>query len=212
MTVNPMTEQDWSTLRQSVAEQLSDYRMEHTLGVERMAARLASLYCPEKESLLRAAALLHDVTKEQSNEEQRAIFAAHGITLRPDEQVSPQVWHGMTAALVIPQRYPTLADPELISAVRWHTTGRAGMTLTEALLFLADYIEEGRRFASCIALRKAFFDAVPERMDAADRRRHLHRILLQYFENMLSKLREQGSTVCLDSLAAWEDLKNRTDF
>ena len=208
--MNPMTEQDWSTLRQSVAEQLSDYRMEHTLGVERMAARLASLYCPEQESLLRAAALLHDVTKEQSNEEQRAIFAAHGITLRPDEQVSPQVWHGMTAALVIPQRYPTLADPELISAVRWHTTGRAGMTLTEALLFLADYIEEGRRFASCIALRKAFFDAVPERMDAADRRRHLHRILLQYFEN--SKLREQGSTVCLDSLAAWEDLKNRTDF
>ena len=207
-----MTDMEWSALRQSVAAQLSDYRMAHTLGVEQMALRLAALYCPEKADVLRAAALLHDLTKELTEGEQEAVFAAHSVALRPDEQASPQVWHGMTAALVIPQRYPDLADPELISAIRWHTTGRAGMTLTEALLFLADYIEEGRCFADCVALRKAFFDAEPEHMEMPARRRHLHRILLQYYENMLSRLRERGGVICLDSLAAGEDLKNRTDF
>ena len=50
-------------LRERVGGILSDFRLNHTLGVERMAEKLAKLYCPEKEIMLRAAALLHDVTK-----------------------------------------------------------------------------------------------------------------------------------------------------
>ena len=210
--MQPITEQALTALRESVAEILSPYRMAHTLGVEDMVARLAALYCPEKILLLRAAALLHDVTKELSNEEQLVIFNAHGVTLRSDEADSPQVWHGMTAALVIPTRYPDFADPELISAVRWHTTGRAGMTLSDALLSLADCIEEGRKFADCIALRQAFFDPVPEKMTPSEPRRHLRNILLLSYEKTLSKLREKGGAICLDSLAAWEDLRNRVEI
>lgn len=207
-----MTEQMLTALRADVEKQLSPYRMKHTLGVEQMAARLAELYCPEKAMLLRAAALLHDVTKELSDAEQLQIFADHGITLRPDEKASPKVWHGMTAALIIPKRYPDFADAELISAVRWHTTGKAGMTLCEALLYLADMIEEGREFADCIALRHAFFDPVPREMSTKDRLRHLRDVLLLSYENLIPKLQARGSAVCLDSIAAYEELTNRTEI
>ena len=207
-----MTEELLTALRADVEKRISPYRMQHTLGVEQMAARLAALYCPEKTMLLRAAALLHDVTKELPDDEQLRIFAENGVTLRPDEQASPKVWHGMSAALIIPKRYPELSDAELLSAVRWHTTGRAGMTLCDALLYLADIIEEGREFADCVALRHAFFDPEPERMSTEARMRHLGNVLLLSYENLIPKLQARGSAVCLDSLAAWGDLTNRTEI
>ncbi len=208
----PITHSMLSTLRADVAKELGDYRMAHTLGVEQAAAEMAALYCPEKEDLLRAAALLHDVTKELSEAQQLEIFAAHGVKLRPDEEASPKVWHGMTAALIIPAQYPDFADGELISAVRWHTTGRAGMTLTEGIVYLADLIEEGHTFPDCVALREDFWSVAPERMTMAARRRHLRDVILQSFEKTLSKLQSKGGTICLDSIAAWKDLQDRTEI
>lgn len=207
-----ITAQMLRDLRGEMATHLSPYRMAHTLGVEEMTVRLAALYCPEKEPLLRAAALLHDLTKELKNGEQTAILAAHGIMLRPDEQASPKIWHGITAALEIPTRYPAFAAPELLSAVRWHTTGHVGMTLPEAILFLADYIEEGRTFPDCIALRNRFFEAEPTAMPMPARRRHLRDVLLLSFDYTLSELEASGGSVCPDSLAAREDLKNRSEI
>ncbi|MBO5842217.1 MAG: HD domain-containing protein, partial [Clostridia bacterium] len=55
-------------LRERVTADMSPKRARHTLAVEQMAARLYVLYCPEKEQMLRIAALLHDVTKEWSTE------------------------------------------------------------------------------------------------------------------------------------------------
>jgi nicotinate-nucleotide adenylyltransferase len=208
----PWSESELSALRESLRAQMSEKRYAHTVAVEDMVARLCAVYCPEETNLLRAAALLHDLTKELKNGEQLAIFQAHGVTLRPDEQASPKVWHGMTAALEIPARFPDFADPELIKAVRWHSTGHANMTLPEAILLLADYIEEGRSFPDCIALRNRFFKVEPAAMTLPERRRHLRDILLLSFDYTLSELQASGSSVCLDTLAAREDLKNRSEF
>lgn len=205
-----VTENALQELRAAVAREIGEYRMAHTLGVERAAAELAALYCPEKANLLRAAALLHDVTKELTDAEQLNIFAANGITLRPDEAASPKVWHGMTAALLIPARYPDFADAELILAVRWHTTGHAGFTLTEAIVYLADLIEEGRRFPDCVAAREYFWGADPARMTPAARRSHLRNTVLLSLENTLSRL--QGDAVCLDTLAARDALQNTSEL
>lgn len=101
-------------LAAEVQKRLSPRRFAHTKGVEETAAAMAALYCPEKEEMLRAAALLHDVTKELPQEEQKEILARHGVTLRADEAAAPEVLHGMTAALIIPEEFPTFAAPELI--------------------------------------------------------------------------------------------------
>ena len=57
-------EADLTALRETVREQMSPKRFHHTAAVEDMAVRLATLYCPEEIPALRAAALLHDITKE----------------------------------------------------------------------------------------------------------------------------------------------------
>lgn len=206
------TEERLSRLRAEVGRILSPYRFSHTLGVERMIATLADLYVPEKKGMLRAAALLHDVTKELPEEKQRQIIAAHSITLRPDEAASPKIYHGITAALTIPQLHPDLADEELILAVRWHTTAHAGLTLTEALLYLADYIEEGRTFADCVRLRELFFAANLARMTREEREQHLWNTVLYALDLTLASLGQKNTTVCLDTLAARDELRhNRQD-
>jgi len=200
-----------NALREEIRQQMSPYRFAHTEGVEEMAARLARLYCPEKEELLRAAALLHDLTKELPESEQRRIMAANGVTLRPDEDISPKIFHGITAALLIPERYPAWATPELISAVRWHTTAREGLTLTDALLYLADYIEEGRRFADCIALREQFWSAEPQTMTAPQKLSHLRTVIALSLEMTLQSLAEEGAAVCKDTKDAYQWLKQENN-
>lgn len=207
-----ITEDMLAALRTEVSTHLSEYRLAHTLGVEAMVAELAALYAPEKIMLLRAAALLHDVTKEVPDAEQLDIMAAHGVTLREDERDCPQIWHAVTAPLVTKERYASFALPELLSAVRWHATGRVGMTLTEALVYLADYIERGRTYGDCVAVREAFFGADPQNMPLAARRRHLRDVLLQSYEKTVGKLQGRGQGVCADTLDAMADLKNRTEI
>ena len=48
--------------------------------------------------------------------------------------------------------------PELVSAVRYHTTGRADMTIAEKIIYLADFIDMSRKFEDCVVLRDYFFD------------------------------------------------------
>lgn len=195
--------------RDSAGKCLSPYRFAHTEGVAAMAARLAALYCPERENELVAAALLHDITKELTGDEQLALFASHGVSLTKDERACPKIWHGMTAALVIPERFPNLATEAVVSAVRWHTTARAALTLTDALIYLADYIEEGRRHGDCVALRQRFFNAHPEKMTEAARRRHLVAVLVESLQLTMEAIRRKGEPICQATLAAYEYLKEK---
>ena len=199
-------ENELNLLRERVKSKLSDFRFDHTLGVERMAARLAKLYCPEKESMLRAAALLHDITKEKSASEQMAIFEKNGI-IPTEEQLSViPTLHALTAPLVIPEEYPEYAEKELLDAIRYHSTGRENMTLSEKIIFLSDYIEDTRKFEDCIALREEFFASDHEKTSLDGRMKHLNRVLLHSIEITVSDLKEKGKTIESNTLRARESL------
>lgn len=195
-----MTELD--ALRERVRGEMSPARYAHTLGVERAVARMARLYCPDKEQMLRAAALLHDITKEQTKEQCAALLAEEGIALRPDEAATPAIYHAITAPIEIRRHYAAFASEELLSAVRWHTTGHADMTLTEALLYLADVIEEGRAYPACVALREQFFGAAPEQMERGERIAHLVRVLQASLVGVRDSILARGGVVCADTEAA----------
>ena len=199
-------------LRSRVTKILSEKRMKHVLGVEHMAFRLGLLFFwgdDESMNILAAAALLHDVTKELSDEEQLEILDEHKIKPLPEELASMPTIHALTGALVIPDKFPEFADDRLINAVKWHTTGKAGMSLYEKIIFLADYIEETRTYSACIELREDFFSANPVKMTEEERHRHLDRAVLKAMENTLSHLREKGSVIHPATLEAYEDIKRR---
>ena len=195
-------------LRKLIKGALSDFRRSHTEGVERMAARLARIYAPERENEMRAAALLHDVTKEKKTDEQIAICNRYKYELRKDEIGSPAILHAITASLIIPDEYPDFATDEIISAVRWHTTGRENMSLFEKIIYLADYIEETRKYEECIALRNMFFDAMPEKMTAAGAEQHLDRVIWHSLDMTVKDIESKGGKVCAETIAAKEYFEN----
>ena len=78
-------------LRRLVADEIGEYRMAHTLGTEQAVARLAALYCPERENMLRAAALLHDVTKELPDTAQAEIFSLRRPSAGSSTLLMPEI-------------------------------------------------------------------------------------------------------------------------
>ena len=125
-----------------------------------------------------------------------------GITLRPDEAATPAIHHAITAPAEIKRRYAPFATDELLCAVRWHTTGHANMTQTEALLYLADVIEEGREYPACVALRERFWSADPARMGREAQKAHLRDVLLHALISAREHILARGGAVCADTEAA----------
>ena len=195
-------EKQLTALREKVSEGMSPKRFFHTAEVEKMAKRLGALYCPEQIPMLRAAALLHDVTKEYSSEKHLEILSDFGINVSKQDILTPKTLHARTAALLIPTAYSEFADPALVLAVRYHTTGRANMTLPEKLIYLADYIDESRAFPDCVKLREMFWGARPEEMGEKERLSHLDRVLVTSFDMTIAGLLADGALVSEDTVAA----------
>ena len=201
-----ITEKSLCELRASLEGVMSPKRYRHTVEVENMVARLAELYAPEKKQMLRAAALLHDITKEYSTDQHRKVCADHGITVDALMESAPKTFHAATAAALIPTLYPDFADDEIIECVRWHTTARADITVPEALVYLADYIDMSRTFEDCVALRHYFWDAEPEKMSAQARTEHLRKTLILSLDMTIGALIEDGMTVSPDTFEARNSL------
>ena len=195
-----------SALREQVISEMSSRRFHHTAAVEDMVIRLATIYCPEDIPALRAAALLHDVTKEYDTKTQIDILTGAGQPPVKGEAYAPKTFHARTAALLIPDRYPTFNCETVVSAVRWHTTGREGMTITEKLLYLADYIDESRLFPDCVRLRSFFWDAGPEGMSEEARLAHLRNTLIMSFDMTMRALLSEGAIISPDTALARNDL------
>ena len=195
-----------SALRAAVASEMSEKRFRHTAAVESMVARLAALYCPAEENLLRAAALLHDVTKEWDTDTQLEACRRMGIPTVETDRLAHKTLHARTAAALIPEKYPDFNHEIIVSAVRWHTTGRAGMTLCDMLLYLADYIDDSRLFPDCVRLRTLFWRPDVAGMTEEERIAHLYRILIMSFDMTIRALVNEGAVVSVDTVEARNDL------
>ena len=196
------TDAQIDALRERVRASMSDFRFTHTAEVEKMAARIGELYAPVKIDILRVAALLHDITKEIDVDGQIAILESNGERTGSFERLSYKTLHARTAVYAIMRDYPELADEEVLRAVRYHTTGRADMSICEMIVYLADYIDESRKFDDCIKLRNYFWDVHPEEMNESEREEHLLRTLLLSFDMTLTSLINEGSPTSVESIEA----------
>ena len=201
-----ITEEMLDVLRADIASKMSEKRFFHTAEVEKMAARLGAIYAPDKIMMLRAAALLHDITKEYKTDRQVLICAQKGLEVTKLDLCAPKTFHARTAAALIPELYPNFSDTEIISCVRWHTTGRVGMTLCEKLIYLADYIDMSRTFEDCVTLRDFFFSKKPEEMDMAARLEHLNDTLIMSYDMTMRGLLEDGTPISPDTADARNEL------
>ncbi|MBO5735306.1 MAG: bis(5'-nucleosyl)-tetraphosphatase (symmetrical) YqeK [Clostridia bacterium] len=177
---------------------LSEKRMRHTEGVVRAAVLLASRHFPEiAPETAELAALFHDYTKEYTVQQHLQVLASYGQTAAEDELEAPKLLHARTAALIAEQEYKL--SPEIVSAIRWHTTGREEMSPLECVIYFADYIEDGRTFPACVRLREYY-----EKQYASlkDKTRALNKALVRSFDITIRDLLSEGKTVDPNTVSA----------
>lgn len=168
---------------------------EHILGTEKAAYELAKIYLPEEmHNMARAAALLHDITKNLTVDEHMEILRDSDC-ISEVELRSPKLLHSKSAAALIPADFPEFDDSTVVSAVFWHTTGHDGMTVFEMLIYLADYIEETRTFPDCIALRNYFFDNINGYKTECDKFFHLYKTMVKSFDYTIGGLIEDETFI-----------------
>ena len=134
---------------------LNHRRISHVLGTEQEALRLAERWGADPDKARRAA-LLHDCTKKRNLAEQLETAERFQVPLDDMERREIKLLHAKTGAGIAAAVFGT--DEEITNAIRWHTTGRGGMTLLEKVIYLADYIEPTRDFPGVEELRRVCYE------------------------------------------------------
>ena len=137
-------------LRQTVQKKVSEKRFAHSLGCERLAAQMAAKYGAD-DYTVRAAAILHDCTKDLSEKEQLLLTEKWNIIFDYGTEDFPDLIHADTGAEMAKREYRM---PDAVAeAIRTHTTGAEHMTPVQKILYVADLCEETRAYPGAAQLR-----------------------------------------------------------
>ncbi|MBQ9859900.1 MAG: bis(5'-nucleosyl)-tetraphosphatase (symmetrical) YqeK [Clostridia bacterium] len=176
---------------QIIRARLGDYRYHHSLCVAEEARRLAERYGADPQKAY-TAGLLHDIMKDTAPKTQLQILSDFGILLDEVEQQSKTLWHARSGAVFL-RHILGVTDEDILQAVRYHTTGRAGMSLLEKVLFVADFTSADRDYEDVDVIRCL----ADEALDSA----------IQYgIDYTIRDLLEQGRPIHPNTLAAYNDI------
>ena len=135
-----------------IRARLTPKRYEHSLAVAVEAKRLAIKWGADPDKAY-TAGLLHDILKNTKPELQLQILQDFDILLDIVEKQSPKLWHAKCGAAFI-ERVLGVDDPEIVTAVRYHTTARPGMGALERVLYLADFTSADRDYDDVGVMRR----------------------------------------------------------
>ena len=124
-------------------EALSDKRLIHSLLVTSTCRQLARLHGLD-ENVCAMSGLLHDCAKCMPLQNLQRIARERRLLLDKETLQNENLLHGPVGAVVAETEYG-VSDPNVLSAIRCHTTGKVGMLPTDMALYLADKIEPSRR-------------------------------------------------------------------
>ena len=93
-------------------------------------------------------------------------MARWGLTFSVYEEHAPKLWHAVTGAIYV-QRVLRVDDEDIRNAIRYHTTGRAGMSLLEKIIYVADCTSEERDYKGVDKIRKAADSSLEAAMEEA---------------------------------------------
>lgn len=147
-----MFEDKYTEYKELLKNRLTPKRYNHSLCVADEAVRLAEKHGGDVEKAY-LAGLLHDITKNATPQEHLHIFEEFGIMLNSVEKNAEKLWHAISGAAFIEHKL-NVCDSEIITAVRFHTTARKGMTLLEKLLYLADFTSADRDYDDVDIMRQ----------------------------------------------------------
>jgi predicted HD superfamily hydrolase involved in NAD metabolism len=140
-------------IKLKLQSKLNYKRFKHSVNVMDEAIKLASIFGEDTKKAA-TAGLLHDCARDIKGDE--LFETCHNFNVRVDEvtRIQPELLHGPLGAHIARTEYK-VSDDSVLKAIHWHTTGHAGMSVLDKIVFLADYIEPGRRFPGIEDVRRA---------------------------------------------------------
>ncbi len=168
-----------------IEKNFSEKRKIHTEGVRTTAIALAEKYGADKEKA-EVAALFHDMYRGVS-EDVLNYYVKH-LNLDKKYMNNRNLAHGKIAAIVMERDYG-IRDTDIINAVSYHTTGRAGMSLLEKIIYIADAVEPGRNYPGVEDVRVLAWQ-------------DLDRACLLSLERTIDFVRSQGNFLDSDTIEA----------
>ena len=148
-----MTDMEREYYTQHIRVRLTEWRFSHSVNVSREAVRLAEKYGGDVHKA-ELAGLLHDVMKDVGKKGQLEFMEQYGIKLSRYEENAPKLWHAITGAVYV-KKILDIKDKDIINAIRYHTTGREGMSLLEKIIYVADCTSEERDYEGVDEVRMA---------------------------------------------------------
>ncbi len=130
---------------------LTPKRYTHVLSVRELALDLAKKYGADLRKV-NLAALLHDCVKWMKTSEQYKAAASHEIQLDEVERHNPSLLHALIGVEFAVSRFD-VDNAEILNAIRIHTTGSGKMTLTDKILYVADFAEPKRNHVKAHSVR-----------------------------------------------------------
>ena len=174
---------------------VSEKRFHHSQCVAWEAKHLAATHGVDiKRAYI--AAILHDVCKDLPQSALLQMIVKAGIICDNVTFRQPQVWHGIAGAVFARQQLG-ITDQEVLDAIRYHTTGRAGMTSLEQIVYVADLTSEDRDFPGVDKLRRL----AEESLDNA---------MLESLSYIVEDFAKQCKPLCPDTYAAYNEYCART--
>lgn len=179
---------DIKEMKKKLAIALKKKRYKHSIGVSREALRMARLFGADEEKAY-IAGLLHDCAKCCEKDEQFEICKKYGIEVDKYTHLCPAVLHAPAGAALAEHEYG-IDDPEILSAIRYHTTACADMSLLDKIIYVADMTEPGRDYDGADELRALAAKDIDEAYTEALRQTLMFNI-------------QKYAAVHPDTLAAW---------
>lgn len=176
---------------------LDEERLLHSLGCAQEAASLAERFGLDSKKAY-IAGLLHDCAKCLSKEKLFEI-GSH-LDLVEGEDTNSKIIHAPVSAYLAKEEFG-IEDEEILSAIRWHTLGRADMTEFEKILFLADKIEPNTRDLD-------FRDRVLMFLHDDNRENGLNRAMLVCYKETIKSLLARNLKICKNTIDIYNGMLN----
>lgn len=151
--------------KEILQKRLTPKRYNHSLCVADEAVRLAKKYGGDCDKAY-LAGLLHDITKNASEQEHLHIFSKFGIMLNGVEKNAEKLWHAISGAAFVKYEMG-ITDEDIVIAIRYHTTAREGMTHLEKILYLADFTSSDRDYDDIDIMRQKVEVSIEAALDYA---------------------------------------------
>lgn len=178
-----------------IEKRLTPKRLRHTYAVADEAVKLAEIYGEDREKA-ELAALFHDMFRCEPAEHLNQLVEDFRLPERLKDKVN--LSHGKVAAESMKRDY-RIKDVDMVNAVAFHTTGRAGMSRLEKIIYLADAIEPGRSYPTVEETRKLAYDD----LDAA---------CINSLTRTIEYIEGEGGYLDPDTVNALMDLKEKRNL